>query len=267
MLVPRALEADAISVSGALHAETLKGNLVEVSGSLSVAKDAVIGVIEVSGSARVGGSLEANEVHVSGSLDVGECRVRDLLCLSGSLRSRGSVTAKYAEISGECLVDGVFDVEEAEISGGLRASEALGVKWRVSGSIRTKGNVKVDDLEIELGGASRVGGVIIGRTVKVRRGRKTRGFKAGVLLSAISRISRIGIAIPSMHAKLSCRGIEAEEVYIEGVECDYVKGKIVVIGPDSVVRKRVEYTEKVEISPQARVEGEIVKVSEHIKRD
>jgi len=257
LLVPRVLEADTISVSGVLHAESLKGNLVEVSGSLSVANDAVIGVMEVSGSAKVGGSLEADEVHVSGSLDVGECRVRGLLYLSGSLRSRGGVTAKYAEISGGCSVDGAFSAEEAEISGGLKVSEASGVRWRVSGSIKTEGNVKVNDLKIELHGTSKIGGVIIGRTVKVRRGRRVRSSKAGVLLGIISRL---GVAVPSTHAKLSCKGIEAEEVYIEGVECDYVKGRTVVIGPNSVVRKRVEYIEKIEIHPQARVEGEIVRV-------
>ena len=264
MLVPRTLEADTISVSGALHAETLRGNLVEVSGSLSVAKDAVVGVMEVSGSVRVRGSLEADEAHVSGSLDVGECRVRDSLYLSGSLRSRGGVTARYAEISGGCSVSGEFCAEEAEVSGGLKASRVTGDRWRVSGSIKTEGDVRINDLEIELYGVSRVNGIIAGRTVKVRRGKRARFCKVSMLLDIISRLSVARYFevwhFPSTRAKLSCKGIEAEEVYIEGVECDYVKGRIVVIGPGSVVRKRVVYSGKLEIDPEAKVEGEIIEV-------
>jgi len=205
-----------IEVSGSAK---IRGNLkvgsAEISGSLVVDGDAFVSIMESSGGVSVKGNLKGSDMEVSGSLTAGNIEA-ELLSASGSVKSLGDLIVKAGELSGSCIAGGLIEADKLESAGSLKARRCRGGVWRISGSLRVAENIEVEELYIDLYGDSKVGGVIKAKKVVVRPGRKEFRGIIGGFLKFFSGAGR---------GRLRCKGIEAEEIDIENVDCDFVKAR------------------------------------------
>jgi cytoskeletal protein CcmA (bactofilin family) len=173
----------------------------------------------VSGSAQIHGSLECEDARIAGSCDIdGDVKCTDLRS-SGSTRVAGSLRAADVEVSGS--LDVAKDVEATDItaSGSLRvAGDVHAQDFRSSGSIRVAGTMKVSDVDIELGGSSKVG-AIEAHDVRIRMG--------GGFVRA--------------RGDLTADRIVGNDVLIEGTTAALVQGSDVRIGPHCRVEKVIAH--------------------------
>jgi len=227
------LEAKGVEVSGCLTvngdatAENLevsgsakiRGNLkvasAEISGSLVVDGDVFVSIMESSGGVSVKGNLKCNDMEISGSLTAGNIEA-ELLSASGSVKSLGDLKVKVGKFSGSCIAGGLIEADKLKSAGSLKAQHCKGGVWHISGSLRIAENIEVEELYIDLYGDSKVDGIIKAKKVVVRPSKKELGGTIGGFLRLFSGAKKY---------RLRCKGIEAEEVDIENVDCEYVKAK------------------------------------------
>ncbi len=174
---------------------------------------------KVSGSAQVRGSLECEDAKIAGSCDVdGDMHCSDFRS-SGSARIAGSLRAEDVEVSGS--LDVAKDIEATDISasGAFRvAGNVRAQDFRSSGSIRVAGTMNVGDVDIELGGSSKVG-AIEGQDIRIRM---TGGFVRA-------------------RGDLTADRIVGDDVDIEGTTAALVQGRDVRIGPHCRVDKVIAH--------------------------
>jgi len=254
LMVESSVTAAQLEVSGSTGiGGDLKADTASISGSLSIGGDTTVTSLEVSGSIDVKGDLKAEIISVSGSLDI-KGGIEATSCeISGALSAGGNVKAESLDVSGTCSAGGVVRAARAEIYGKLSAYKVEGEQWDVEGGLSIKGDVEVDYLEIKLASWSSIGGVIRGKEVTIRE------YESEIVPGVLRRILSIVLKVPPLKVYgLRCKGIEAEEVDIERVTCDYIRGRRVKIGKGCTVKGRVVYTESLDIDPSVRVK-EVVK--------
>ncbi len=173
----------------------------------------------VSGSAQVHGSLECEDARIAGSCDVdGDVHCSDLRS-AGSTRVAGSLRAADVEVSGSLDVAKDIDATDIASSGSLRVGGDIHAQdFRSSGSVRVAGTMKVNDVDIELGGSSKVG-AIEGRDIRIRM---TGGFVRA-------------------RGDLTADRIVGDDVHIEGTTAGLVQGQEVRIGPHCRVDKVIAH--------------------------
>lgn len=161
------------------------------------------------GSARVQGDLEADETKVAGACAFEGGVTTDVFHSSGSVRVARTLTADRVESSGSLEVVADLTADEIVASGSLKVGGSLRAdRLHASGSLVVAGPLVADDVDVELGGSSRVGDVQADEVrVKVTGGLfRSRGdLQAGT--------------------------IQAESVYLEGTTAKLVRGDRVTIGP------------------------------------
>ena len=236
---------------------------IHISGSGTILGEVTCASAHISGSCRTKGNMTVEtEAKVSGGLSAeGDVRA-DVLRVSGSAKIQGSAEAREARVSGGCTIGGDLQTEEGGFSGSLRVDGAVrGGRIRVGGSFRagkgveceelhtsgafeTDGLVNAEQIQIVLGGECRLDEVGC-EEISVRRGEN------GMLSELFS-----GFTGRSRH-RLRANLIEATRAYLEYTDCEIVRGQQVEIGPGCRVG-RVEYTDSLEVSPEAEV-GEQVR--------
>ncbi len=235
---------------------------ISIAGSGKV-EGGVYDRVKISGSGKVTGDVEAEEfkgagaVTVEGSLKAGKFEV------SGAFKAEGALEVEEGEVSGSFKVEGPVSAQELRISGAAKCGPIQGGYIRVSGALKAKGDIEADT--VRLSGAFKVEGLISadrveihledrskarelgGETIQVRR-----GTAFGGLLSTLGRLL-------GTHGRgiLEVEAVEGDELDLEWVVAEVVRGRVVRIGPGCRVG-RVEYHESLEVSPEAEV-GEEVK--------
>jgi len=254
LMVESSVTAAQLEVSGSIGiGGDLKADTASISGSLSIGGDTTVTSLEVSGSIDVKGDLRAEIVSVSGSLDVKGDIDASSCEVSGALSAGGNLKAEFLEVSGMCSARGIVRATKAEVYGKLSAYKVEGEEWGVKGGLSIKSDVEVDRLEVLLASWSSIGGVIRGKEVIIRE------YRSEIVPGILRRILSIVLKVPPLKVYgLRCKGIEAEEVDIERVACDYIRGKRVKIGKGCVVKDKVVYTESLEVDSSAQVK-EVVK--------
>ncbi len=164
---------------------------------------------KVAGSARVRGSLQCDGAKVSGSCDFdGDVRCSNFKS-SGSSRISGSLQADDVDVSGSLELAKDLVAQDISTSGSLRVDGSVhGQDFRSSGSVRIQGELKASDVDIELGGASKIGS-IEAQDINVR-------MTGGFLRS---------------RGDLIAERIIGQDVDIEGTTAAFVQGQDVRIGP------------------------------------
>jgi cytoskeletal protein CcmA (bactofilin family) len=223
---------------------TLRGfGTVKVSGSGRISPER----ISTSGSSTIPGGLHVGELKTSGSSRVegdiqGDAHFNHL-SKSGSLGVEGGVYGNNMRVSGSTTIRG-----DTVIADELRASGSI----RVGGDIDSKGSV-------DLRGVFKVRGWIKARRFEGRLGRKLSVAEEGIEADIVDVEP-----LPrdwDREGELRTKDIVGvEEVTIENVECDNVRGGKVVIHGGCRVNGKVEYTESIEVSPNSYLAQEPVKI-------
>jgi cytoskeletal protein CcmA (bactofilin family) len=248
------IPATRISGSGRV---TLQGfGTVKISGSGSVSPERIstsgsstlpgglrVGELKTSGSSRVEGDIHAELMEFSGSASIeGDARFRSLR-KSGSLDVEGGVHGDTMHVSGSTTIRG-----DAVIAEELRASGSI----RIGGDIESQGSV-------ELRGAFEVRGGIKAKRFEARLGKRLSVAEEGVEADVVDVEP-----LPrdwDREGELRTKDIVGvEEVTIENVECENVRGGRVVICGGCRVNGKVEYTESIKVDPNSYLAQEPVKI-------
>jgi len=124
-------------------------------------------------------------------------------------RIAGNLKAEEVETSGSLQVDGSIETEEISSSGSLTVKGRVEAeKFRCGGSVRIDGGLKAEEVEIDLGGTSKIS-TIEGEEIRVKA---TGGFFR-------------------VRGELTADRIEGEEIELEATTASLVKGNEVRIGP------------------------------------
>jgi len=227
-----------VSGSGSISPER-----ISMSGSSTLPGGLHIGELKTSGSSRVEGEVHADRIEFSGSASIDGDAHFEHLRKSGSLDVEGGVYGNTMRVSGSTTIRG-----DAEISDELRSSGSI----RVEGGIESKGFV-------ELRGGFEVRGRVKARHFEARLGRRLSVAEEGIEADVVDVEP-----LPrdwDREGELRTKDIVGvEEVTIENVECENIRGGRVVIRGGCRVNGKVEYTESIEVSPNSYLAQEPVKI-------
>jgi cytoskeletal protein CcmA (bactofilin family) len=222
-----------ISGSGMISPEE-----IATSGSSVIPGGLKIGSIRTSGSSRVQGDITAETMKSSGSSQINGSLTCDELSSSGSLHIDGDMTLKYGKTSGSAKIDGKSNVErEFESSGSIGFGDDL-----------------VSQGRILYAGVMRGEGKVISQSFEARLSRDESYIKEGIEAEYIN--------IQRSHEDWRNRGslftgdIIGDEILLENVECENVKGRKITILRGCHIKSMVEYSEKIEVDPDSKLDNE-----------
>lgn len=194
--------------------------------------------ISVSGSSRLSGDVRCHSFRASGALG-GKCNI---VC-SGEFHSSGSTSLDGSITAGSLAANGAFK------SGSISAG-----KLKINGSCRVDGDIEADSVAL-CGGVS-CSGLVNADTVEIQLRGSSRIESMGggeILVSTNAENSKKSFFSRRCGYMLEVEeSIEADNIRLENVVCPVVTGRCVIIG-DGCSIKQVQYSDSVEISPNAKV--------------
>ena len=220
---------------------------MKISGS-STMPGGEYGRVSISGAGKVQGSLKCEELHCSGAAKVhgdvdcaGELHTSgagkvDGSARCGSLSASGAFSAQTVQVEGLASVSGSLRTEQALTADELRASGSLEAgsvhcrALRSSGACRVSGDVEAETAV--LSGAVEIGGLLNAETVEISANRAVHiraigGSSIRILrkdASAFFGLFRAGSGCARVGS------IEGDEIELEDVEAEIVRGRNVRIG-------------------------------------
>lgn len=225
-------EYDTIRISGSAQlGDAVRCKFFSVAGSANGSNIICEEIFHVSGSCFFTGKVMAGDVGISGGFSVGgDIDVTEKLAVSGMMRCIGDVRCKQLQVSGSGRVEGDVEAEFAVVRGVLNCEGLLNAE-----------EVDIEfEKEMELGS---VGGSKI--VIYKRYGDAKKKKPRLALFSSLIKRTTVG----TVNVKNS---IEGDEIALEGVVTPRVSGRVVAIGADCEI-ELVQYSEQVEISPEAKV--------------
>ena len=218
--------------------------------------------VRISGSARLSGLVRCESFHVSGSSHGEEIECKKDCKVSGSSSFNKNVKAGSMEISGAFSCDQDITVtEKLSCSGGIKIGGAL-----KCGSLSVSGGAKVGgDIESEIvnvSGKLNCGGLLNAEeiTIKFDSGMEIGNIGGSKIVIYKDTKSKKTVRLPLLSSLINAgsanlcvkNSIEGDSIALEGVTAQRVSGRIVAIGADCDIQL-VQYSENVEISPDAKV--------------
>ena len=227
---------------------------MKISGSSSM-PGGEYGKVSISGAGKVQGSLKCEELHCSGAAKVhgdvdcaGELRTNGAGKVDGSARC-GSLSASGAFSAQTVQVEGL-----ASVSGSLRTEQAFTADsvhcraLRASGACRVSGDVEAETAV--LSGAVEIGGLLNAETVEISANRAVHiSAIGGGTIRVLQKDTATVLGI--FHTSPGCArigSIEGDNIELEYVEAEIVRGKYVRIGQGCRIGT-VEYGENLEAEP------------------
>jgi len=260
---------------------------IVISGSGTVAGDVKAREITVAGSGQFEGDIEVRKITITGSCNIEGKLEADRVISRGGLTVDRDMKAPTVKSYGSLAVDGSIIAEDLYFAGSSEVEENVEAENFTSrGSFRVGGLLTADEIDIWLGSensAAEVGG----SKVKIRKRGPSLEFdsekiKGGVenLETGLDRIGeKLGFSLDLDEDKIT-RGItkfgekvnyyvkeigsgkfesstiEGDDVSLEGVKAETVRGAVVKIGEDCVIDK-VEYSDTIEVAEGATVEEQV----------
>lgn len=217
---------DKVKVAGSGKIEgDIEANNITTAGSCKIEGKVKTKRMKTAGSCKILGDVEAEELQTAGSCSIEGKVQADLFKSSGAQSVLKSVTAKEIEFAGACKVGG--DVEADYFTS--------------HGSINIGGLLSADEIQIKLGGRSKVR-EIGGERIEVRRYGK--GWRS------IFSFGNWGLG------SLETQTIEGDEIYLEATKAKVVRGKKVFIGEDCEI-DTVEYEESLDVHESSTVKDRV----------
>lgn len=238
---------------------------MKISGSSSM-PGGEYGRVSISGAGKVQGSLKCEEMHCSGASNVqGDVDCAGELCTSGagkvagsvrcgSLTASGTFSAQTVQVEGLASVSGSLRTEQALTADELRASGSLEAgsvhcrALRSSGSCRVNGDVEAETAV--LSGAVQIGGLLNAETVEISVNPAVHiSAIGGGTIRVLQKDTTTFLGIFRTSPGCACIGsIEGDNIELENVEAEIVRGKYVRIGHGCRIGT-VEYGENLEAEP------------------
>ena len=194
--------------------------------------------IKASGSLKLFGEVKCKSLSLSGALK-GECRLECLgdFKISGSASFTDSITAKNIKIAGSFKTKGEINCDELTVHGAIKTENGISAneKAEIHGEIKSNALIKAKSVNITFNGKSSVP-EIRGKAISLKPKKFLKAFRRNT----------------------EANSIDGEEITLEYVNSERVSGRDVKIGKRCRV-DLVEYSEKIEISPRAKV-GRTVKI-------
>lgn len=176
----------------------------------------------ISGSGVISGGQYEN-IHISGSGKItGNCKAESIH-ISGSGKAQGTIEVNELKVSGSGSFEQKVIAKEIIASGAIQFREDCEAdSISVSGSISCSGTLNADTLDADCGG------------------------------SKFKEICGDKIKIKSKNNVTVVESIEATSIDLYGVQCEFVSGQDIIIGPKCEVNV-VEYSGTLSISSNAMI--------------
>lgn len=225
-------EYDTIRISGSAHlGDAVRCKNLYVSGSANGSNVVCENEIRISGSCGFSGNVSAGSVGISGGSSFGgDIEVKEQVSVSGGMSCDGNIKCKQFRVSGNSKVAGDAEAEYAKIRGSLNCD----------------GLLNAEEVDIEFEKSMDVGSIGGSKIVIYKRHGEEKKKRARLPLFA-SLIKRTTVG--EVRVK---NAIEGDEIALEGVVAPRVSGRVVAIGADCDI-ELVQYSEQVEVSPEAKV--------------
>ncbi len=219
--------ADSVHISGAGSVGGGEYENISISGSGKVTSDIRCQSFKSSGSVHIAGSVECSgEFKIAGSGLVDG----DVKC--GSCNLAGAAKVKSIEANGELKLAGAFNAD----------GNVSGEKVIIVGVANINGLINGDEIRITFDGCVKAN-EIGGGTIEIAPKKEQKAYWFGKKRIKPSKLSEIGT-------------IEGDEISLELVKADVVRGANVTIGDGCEIEK-VEYSESLEISENAHVDYQV----------
>ena len=220
-------------------------NRISCTGACKVSSDLICREISTSGSFHACGNVDCSgEIRSSGSFHCGGNVETGDMSSSGSTKIEGNLKSGLLNVPGSLSVDGNISAGEMQVSGSLKAGgDCEADSFTASGSLNVGGIVNADVVKIRLVRSQSTVGSIGGSQVTVER-----SATAGLLSSLLK----------PKYGTLECDSIEGDQVDIDGVAANTVRGTRVVVRGGCTIGC-VEYSEACTVEEGAQV-GQCVKV-------
>lgn len=225
-------EYDTIRVSGSAHlADAVRCKNLHVAGSANGSNVICENELRVSGSCGFSGKVSAGTVGIAGGSSFGGgVEAKERISVSGGMSCDGDIKCKQLQVSGSVKVSGDVEAELAKIRGSLDCEGLL--------------NAEEVDIEFEKGmEVGSIGGSKI--AIYKRHGEEKKKRVRLPLFSSLIKKTTVGTVCVN-------NSVEGDEIALEGVVCPRVSGRVVAIGADCEI-ELVQYSEQVEVSPEAKV--------------
>ena len=219
--------------------------------------------VSVSGSARLHGLVRCNSFATSGSSAGESIECSENFKISGSSAFSGNVSAGYIGISGsfscggELISNGKIicsggakceksiKCDELAVSGSIKIGEDVEAeKIKIDGVIDCKGLLNAEDVEIKFDKGMDIGSIGGSKIIIIKEPKRKFGERLPLFSSLVKKING------NVHVEGS---IEGDEIALEAVTCPRVTGRVVAVGAGCDI-DLVQYSDQIEISPDARVE-------------
>jgi cytoskeletal protein CcmA (bactofilin family) len=215
---------------------------ISTSGSSRIPGGLKVGELRGSGSTQIEGSITAESVRFSGSARIEGSLSCGELNESGSILIAKDLNAKYARLSGSSKIKGAGDIEgELESSGSIMFGEDLVSEDKIlfSGVMHVDGKVKAKSFEARLShDESYIRDGIEADYVNIQQSHRDWGNKG----------------------LLRTRDIVGDDIILENVECDNIRGRKVTILGGCTIKGSVDYTETINVDPSSDLFKEPKKV-------
>ncbi len=222
-------EYDRIRISGSGQlAGLVRCNSFQVSGSANGNEIVCESDFQVSGSGHFSGKVTAGSITISGGFTGnGDVAAKERIAISGGGRCGGAMRCKTLSISGKGAAAGDIEAETVKVNGKLDCG----------------GLLNAEEIEIEFREGMEIGSIGGSRIVIYKRSGKKKKIRLPLFASFVKG------AEGSVSVKNS---VEGDEIALEGVITPRVSGRVVAIGEGCEI-DLVQYSEQVEISPEAKV--------------
>ena len=221
---------------------------IRVSGSAKLGGPIRCQSFHCSGSARCDGDIEAQkDIKVSGSAHFDQSVSAQDVGISGSTRINGNCTCTgILRISGSMRCDGDIKGNTVTVSGAAHTANIEGEDVQINGKIVCEGLLNAENIVIKMDGASSEIGSIGGSKISIYPERHHKKSPRLPLLSKLlGKNGRNELVVKD--------AIEGDEIALEQVTAKTVIGRVVAIGEGCHI-DLVQYSEAIEISPDATVE-------------
>ena len=208
-------EYGSVSISGAGKVYgSLKCEELHCSGAAKVQGDVdCAGELHTSGAGKIAGSVRCGSLSASGDFSAQSVQVEGLASVSGSLRTERALTA-----------------DELSASGSLEAGSVHCRAFRASGSCRVSGDIEAETAA--LSGAVQIGGLLNAETVEISANPAVRIHAiGGGTIRVLQKDTAVILGL--FRAGSGCArvgSIEGDEIELEDVEAEIVRGRNVRIG-------------------------------------
>ena len=218
--------------------------------------------VRISGSARLSGLLRCESFHVSGSSHGEELECKKDCKVSGSSSFSKNANAESMAISGafSCGQD-ITVTEKLTCSGCLKIGGSLKCgSLSISGSAKARGDIESEIVNIR--GKINCDGLLNAEeiTIKFDSGMEIGNIGGSKIVIYKDIKRKINMRLPFLSSLINANcgnlciknSIEGDDIALEGVTAQRVSGRIVAIGAGCNINL-VQYSENVEISPEAKI--------------